>query len=145
MADQKQIFPRRGASSGGTPKKTARWVRIVIFTLLQINYVQNNLFMPKVHTMQGTGSRDFYYVFGFWKLSQYCLMLHKLICGIVWRACNLTSFSPCLTGPVDYLFASCHKGLRFQSPGGNLYETGILLLALSHCNSAFIFYLQVSF
>ncbi len=24
--------------------------------------------------------------------------------GALWRACNLTSFSPCLTGPVDYLF-----------------------------------------
>jgi hypothetical protein len=38
----------------------------------------------------------------------------------VWRACNLTSFSPCLTGPVDYLFASRHKGPRFKSPGGVL-------------------------
>jgi hypothetical protein len=49
----------------------------------------------------------------------------------LWRACNLTSFSPCLTGPVDYLFASCHKGPRFKSPGRNLCETGILLSALS--------------
>jgi hypothetical protein len=47
-----------------------------------------------------------------------------------WRACNLTSFSPCLTGPVDYLFASCHKGPGFSCPGGYLCETGILLLAL---------------
>ncbi len=29
------------------------------------------------------------------------------------------------------LFASCHKGHRFKSPGGYLCETGILLLALS--------------
>jgi hypothetical protein len=28
------------------------------------------------------------------------------------------------------LFASRHKGNRFKSPGGDLYETGILLLAL---------------
>ncbi len=49
----------------------------------------------------------------------------------LWKTCNLTSFSPCLTGPVDYLFASCHKGARFKSPGGYLCETGILLLALS--------------
>jgi hypothetical protein len=49
----------------------------------------------------------------------------------VWRACNLTWFLPCLTGPVDYLFASCHKGLRFKSPGEDLCETGILLLVLS--------------
>jgi hypothetical protein len=48
------------------------------------------------------------------------------------RACNLTSFSPCLTGPVDYLFASRHKGPRFKSPWGYLCETGILLLTLSH-------------
>jgi hypothetical protein len=51
--------------------------------------------------------------------------------GALWRACNLTSFSPCLTGPVDYPFASCHKGPGFNSPGGYLCETGILLLALS--------------
>jgi hypothetical protein len=51
--------------------------------------------------------------------------------GVLWRACNLLSFSPCLTGPVDYLFASCHKGPRFKSPGGYLCETGILLFALS--------------
>jgi hypothetical protein len=51
--------------------------------------------------------------------------------GALWRACNLTSFTLCLTGPVDYLFASRHKALRFKSPGGVLCETGILLLALS--------------
>jgi hypothetical protein len=45
--------------------------------------------------------------------------------------CNLTSFAPCLTGPVDYRFASRHKGPRFKSPGGYLCETGILLLAMS--------------
>ncbi len=50
----------------------------------------------------------------------------------LWRACNLTSFSPCLTGPVDNPFASHHEGPRFKSPGGYLSETGILLLALSH-------------
>ncbi len=55
------------------------------------------------------------------------VLIHAL-----WRACNLTSFSPCLTGPVDYLFASCHKGPRFKSPVGYLCESGILLLALSH-------------
>ncbi len=49
----------------------------------------------------------------------------------MWRTCNLTSFSPCLTGPVDYLVASCHKGPRFKSSGGYLCETKILLLALS--------------
>ncbi len=49
----------------------------------------------------------------------------------LWRACYLTSFSPCLTGPVDYPFASRHEGPGFKSPGGYLCETGILLLALS--------------
>ncbi len=44
--------------------------------------------------------------------------------GALWRACNLTPFSPCLTGPVDYLFASCHKGLRFKSPGGTYVKPG---------------------
>jgi hypothetical protein len=38
----------------------------------------------------------------------------------MWKACNLTSFSPCLTGPVDYLFAYCHKAPRFKSPRGVL-------------------------
>jgi hypothetical protein len=63
-------------------------------------------------------------------------LLVKLTClyrvyMTLWRACNLTSFSPCLTGPVDYLFAFRHKGPRFKSPGGYLCETGILLLAMS--------------
>ncbi len=55
--------------------------------------------------------------------------------GALWRACNLTSFSPCLTGPVDYLFASCNKVPRFKSLGGYLCETGILLLAMSRYRS----------
>ncbi len=65
--------------------------------------------------------------------SSFRLHNHRVGCwgGALWRACNLTSFSPCLTGPVDYLFASHHKGLRFKSPGGYLCETGILLLVLS--------------
>ncbi len=32
----------------------------------------------------------------------------------LWRACNLTSFTLCLTGPVDYLFASHHEGPAFN-------------------------------
>ncbi len=55
--------------------------------------------------------------------------------GALLRACNLTWFSPCLTGPVDYLFASHHKGPRFKSPRGYFCETGILLLALSFNNN----------
>jgi hypothetical protein len=61
----------------------------------------------------------------------WCWTLFLLFKETLWRAFNLTSFSPCLTGPVDYPFASCHKGPRFKSPGGYLCETGILLLALS--------------
>ncbi len=61
--------------------------------------------------------------------------------GALWRACNLTSFSPCLTGPVDYLFASHHNGPWFNSPGGYLCETGILPLALSRYNILHILYL----
>jgi hypothetical protein len=38
--------------------------------------------------------------------------------GVLWRACNLTSFSPCLTGLEDYPFASRHKGPGFKSCGG---------------------------
>jgi hypothetical protein len=44
--------------------------------------------------------------------------------SVLWRASNLTSFSPCLTGPVDNPFASCHEGPRFKTPGGYLCETG---------------------
>ncbi len=55
----------------------------------------------------------------------------RLLGGALWKACNLTSFSPCLTGPVGYPFASRHKGPGFKSSGGYLCETGILLLSLS--------------
>jgi hypothetical protein len=55
--------------------------------------------------------------------------------GALWRACILTPFSPCLTGPVDYPFASHHKGPGFKSLGGYFCETGILLLALSRYSS----------
>ncbi len=59
-----------------------------------------------------------------------------LLCIILCRTCNLTSFSPCLTGPVDWPLASRHKGPGFKSPGGgDICETGILLLALSRYNS----------
>jgi hypothetical protein len=58
-------------------------------------------------------------------------MYSILVIMSLWRACNLTSFSPQLTDPVDYPFASRHKGPGFKSPGGYLCETGILLLAMS--------------
>jgi hypothetical protein len=51
----------------------------------------------------------------------------------MWKACNLTAFTPCLTGPVVYLFASRHEGPGFNPQGGDLCETGILLLAVSCC------------
>ncbi len=51
--------------------------------------------------------------------------------ALLWRACNLTSFTPCLTGPVGYQITSRHEGPGFQPPGGYLSETGILLLVLS--------------
>jgi hypothetical protein len=44
--------------------------------------------------------------------------------GALWRACNLTSFSPCLTGPVDYPFASRHKWPGFKFPGGTYVKLG---------------------
>ncbi len=60
-----------------------------------------------------------------------CPLLESLIQGVC-RSCNLTSFSPCLTGPVDYPIASRHKGPGFKSPGGYLCETRILLFVSSH-------------
>jgi hypothetical protein len=44
--------------------------------------------------------------------------------GALSRACNLTSFSPSLTGPVDYPFASRHKGPGFKIPGGTYVKPG---------------------
>jgi hypothetical protein len=52
--------------------------------------------------------------------------------------CNLTAFIPCLTGLVDFLFASRHEGPRFNPQGGYLCETGILLLVLSRYNFIFL-------
>ncbi len=37
---------------------------------------------------------------------------------------HFTSFTPCLTGPVDYLFASRHEGPGFKSPGGTSVKLG---------------------
>ncbi len=44
--------------------------------------------------------------------------------GALWRACNLISFSPCLTGPVDYPFASHREGPRFNPQGGTYLKPG---------------------
>ncbi len=49
----------------------------------------------------------------------------RLMGGTLWRACNLTSFTPCLTGPVDYRFKSRHEEPGFN-PQGYLCETRIL-------------------
>ncbi len=53
--------------------------------------------------------------------------------SMLWRPCNLTSFSPYLTGPVDY--GTCLFPVT-RDPGSNplggcLCETGILQSALS--------------
>ncbi len=40
--------------------------------------------------------------------------------AILRRACNRTAFTPCLTGPVDYLFAFCHVVPGFN-PQGAIY------------------------
>ncbi len=37
---------------------------------------------------------------------------------------NLTSFSPCLTGPMDYPFASRHEGPGFKPKGGTYVKLG---------------------
>jgi hypothetical protein len=42
----------------------------------------------------------------------------------MWRACNLTSFTPCLTGPVDYPFASHHEGPWFKPQGDTYVKPG---------------------
>ncbi len=63
--------------------------------------------------------------------------------GALWRTGNLTLFSPCLTGPVEYLFASHHKGPGFINPWGDLCETGILLLVLSRYKLNIIFFFYI--
>ncbi len=57
-----------------------------------------------------------------WDTSWYVLKYIAKQSTSLWRACNLTSFSPCLTGPVDYLFASRHKEPRFKTPGGLVWN-----------------------
>jgi hypothetical protein len=44
--------------------------------------------------------------------------------GALWRACNLTAIATCLTGPVDYLFASRHEGPGFNPQGGTYVKPG---------------------
>jgi hypothetical protein len=44
--------------------------------------------------------------------------------AMVWRACNLTAFTPCLTGPMDCPFASNHEGPRFNPQGGTYVKLG---------------------
>jgi hypothetical protein len=51
--------------------------------------------------------------------------------GALWRACDLTSFSPYLTGPVDQPVCFLSQGTWVQIPWGDLCETWILLLASS--------------
>ncbi len=52
--------------------------------------------------------------------------------SVLWKACNLTAYTPCLTGPVDYLFAFRHEGPGFNPGGGGyLCKMGILMLELS--------------
>jgi hypothetical protein len=52
----------------------------------------------------------------------------------MWRACNLTSFSPCLTGPVDYPFASCHRDPGSKPVGGLMWNRDSPVSVVSlHC------------
>ncbi len=44
--------------------------------------------------------------------------------GALWRACNLTAFTPCLTGPVNYPFVSHHEGPWFNPQGGTYLKPG---------------------
>ncbi len=43
---------------------------------------------------------------------------------IMCRACNLTAFIPCLTGPVDYPFASCYEGPGLNPQAGTYVKPG---------------------
>ncbi len=43
---------------------------------------------------------------------------------ILWSACNHTAFTPCLTCPVDYSFASRYEGPRFNPQGGTYVKPG---------------------
>ncbi len=42
----------------------------------------------------------------------------------LWRASNLTAFTPCLTGSVDYPFASHHEGPGFNPQVGTSVKPG---------------------
>ncbi len=43
--------------------------------------------------------------------------------GALWRDCNLTAFTQCLTGPVDYPFVSCHEGPGFNLQGDSYVKS----------------------
>jgi hypothetical protein len=43
---------------------------------------------------------------------------------LLWRACNLNAFAPCLTGPVVLLFAFCHQDPVFNPQGGTFVKLG---------------------
>jgi hypothetical protein len=49
----------------------------------------------------------------------------------MWRACNLTSFSPCLTGPVTTRLLPVTRYLGSNPQGGTYVKPGFLLLVLS--------------
>jgi hypothetical protein len=44
--------------------------------------------------------------------------------GALWRDCNLTAFTPCLTGSVGYPFASRHEGPWFNLQEGTYVKPG---------------------
>jgi hypothetical protein len=48
----------------------------------------------------------------------------------MWRAGYL--ITPCLADPVDYSFASRHKGHGFKPQGSTYVKSGFLLLVTSH-------------
>jgi hypothetical protein len=60
-------------------------------------------------------------------------ILKELQIGSLWLAESQQShfILPCLTGSVDYPFASRHKGPGFKTPGGYLCGTRILQLVLT--------------
>ncbi len=56
--------------------------------------------------------------------------------GALWRACNLTAFTPHLTGPVVHPFASCPEGPGFNLQGGTLWNRDSPV-SLSRYNNVF--------
>ncbi len=93
----------------------------------ELSWSINNLW--KLHSLSDTTESNYCWVklivlppnHSYHGAENCCFRFARREKGTLWRPCNLTSFPPCLTGPVNYPFAFGHKGPGFKSPGEGTY------------------------